>query len=93
MRLRALILIALAIVPLANLWLTVERVQLAYAVMGATFMPLLAVTLLILNNQTRWVGERFRNGWPINAVLLLTVLLFAYVGYLQLTGQMISTGG
>jgi len=29
----------------------------------------------------------------INAVLILTVLLFAYVGYLQLTGQMISTGG
>ena len=86
-------LIALAIVPLANLWLTVERVQLAYAVMGATFMPLLAVTLLILNNQRRWVGERFRNGWSINAILVLTVLLFAYVGYLQLTGQMISTGG
>jgi Mn2+/Fe2+ NRAMP family transporter len=86
-------LVALAIVPLANLWLTVERIQLAYAVMGAMFMPLLAVTLLILNNQTRWVGERFRNTWWINAVLILTVLLFAYVGYLQLTGQMISTGG
>ena len=86
-------LVALAIVPLANLWLTVERIQLAYAVMGAMFMPLLAVTLLILNNQTRWVGERFRNGWSVNAVLVLTVLLFAYVGYLQLTGQMISTGG
>ena len=86
-------LIALAIVPLANLWLTVERIQLAYAVMGAMFMPLLAVTLLILNNRTRLVGERFRNSWWINAVLILTVLLFAYVGYLQLTGQMISTGG
>ena len=86
-------LVALAIVPLVNLWLTVERVQLAYAVMGAMFMPLLAVTLLILNNQSRWVGERFRNAWWINAVLILTVLLFAYVGYLQLTGQMISTGG
>ena len=86
-------LVALAIVPLANLWFTVERIQLAYAVMGAMFMPLLAVTLLILNNQARWVGERLRNGWLINAVLVLTVLLFAYVGYLQLTGQMISTGG
>jgi len=85
--------VALAIVPLANLWLTVERIQLAYAVMGAMFMPLLAVTLLILNNQARWVGDRFRNTWWINAVLVVTVLLFAYVGYLQLTGQMISTGG
>jgi Mn2+/Fe2+ NRAMP family transporter len=84
---------AIAVVPLANLWLTVERVQLAYAVMGAMFMPLLAVTLLILNNRTAWVGDRFRNRWWINAVLAATVLLFAYVGYLQLTGQMISTGG
>ncbi len=73
--------------------LVVERVQLAYAVMGAMFMPLLAITLLIMNNRTRWVGERFRSGWAINAVLAVTVLLFAYVGYLQLTGQMISTGG
>jgi hypothetical protein len=56
-------------------------------------MPLLAVTLLILNNQARWVGERFRNSWWLNAVLGMTVLLFAYVGYLQLTGRMISTGG
>ena len=79
--------------PLANLFLTVERIQLAYAVMGAMFMPLLAVTLLILNNQGRWVGERFRNGWGTNLVLIATVFLFAYVGYLQLTGQMISTGG
>lgn len=86
-------LIALALVPLVNLWLTVERIQLAYAVMGAMFMPLLAVTLLILNNQRRWVGERFRSAWWINTVLAFTVLLFAYVGYLQLTGRMISTGG
>jgi Mn2+/Fe2+ NRAMP family transporter len=86
-------LVALAIVPLANLFLTVERIQLAYAVMGAMFMPLLAVTLLVLNNQTRWVGTGFRNAWWINAVLILTVLVFGYVGYLQLTGQMISTGG
>jgi Mn2+/Fe2+ NRAMP family transporter len=84
---------AIAVVPLVNLWLTVERVQLAYAVMGATFMPLLAVTLLILNNRTAWVGERFRNRLWTNAVLVTTVLLFAYVGYLQLTGQMIATGG
>jgi len=80
-------------VPLANLWMSVERVQLAYAVMGAMFMPLLAVTLLLLNGRARWVGTRFKNAPAFNAVLVVTVLLFAYVGYLQLTGQMISTGG
>jgi Mn2+/Fe2+ NRAMP family transporter len=86
-------LVAIALVPLVLLWGTVQSVQLAYAVMGALFMPLLAVTLLILNNQERWVGSRFRSPWWVNAVLVITVLLFAYMGVLQLTGGMPSTGG
>jgi Mn2+/Fe2+ NRAMP family transporter len=86
-------LVAIALVPLAGLFLTVEKIQLAYAVMGAMFMPLLALTLLSMNTQRKWVGERFRNPWWINLTLVATVLLFAYMGYLQLTGKMISTGG
>jgi Mn2+/Fe2+ NRAMP family transporter len=85
-------LVAIAVVPLVSLWLTVERIQLAYAVMGAMFMPLLAVTLLILNNQERWVGK-LRSRWWINAVLIVTVLLFAWMGVLQLGGRMPSFGG
>ena len=79
-------------VPLVTLWLTVERIQLAYAVMGALFMPLLALTLLILNTQSRFVGERFRSGWLINAILVVTLVLFAYMGFLQLGGRMPSFG-
>ena len=83
---------AIAIVPLGLLWFTVQSVQLAYAVMGALFMPLLAVTLLILNNQERWMGK-LRSRWWVNAVLVVTLLLFAYIGLLQLLGRMPSTGG
>jgi Mn2+/Fe2+ NRAMP family transporter len=86
-------LIAIAVVPLAGLFLTVEKIQLAYAVMGALFMPMLALTLLSMNTRPGWVGARFRNPWWINLTLVATVLLFAYMGYLQLTGKMISTGG
>jgi len=86
-------LIAISFVPMVLLWLTVERVQLTYAVMGAVFMPLLAVTLLILNNDQRWVGTQFRNRVWINIVLAITVLLFAYIGILQLRGGMPSLGG
>ena len=50
---------AIALVPLALLWVSVERIQVAYAVMGALFMPLLALTLLIMNNRVRWVGRSF----------------------------------
>ena len=86
-------LVAISIVPLVLLWLAGESVQLAYAVMGAMFMPLLALTLLIMNNRERWVGGRFLSGWFTNAVLVITLLLFAYMGVLQLTGRMPSTGG
>jgi Mn2+/Fe2+ NRAMP family transporter len=86
-------LFAIAIVPTITLWLTVERVQLAYAVMGAMFMPLLAVTLLILNTRERWVGSWFRSRWWVNATLVIIVLLFAYIGVQQLRGVLPSTGG
>jgi len=86
-------LIAIAIVPMITLWLTVERIQLAYAVMGAMFMPLLAITLLILNTKERWVGSSFRSKWWINTMLVIIVLLFAYIGVQQLRGVLPSTGG
>lgn len=86
-------LVGIAIVPMITLWLTVERIQLAYAVMGAMFMPLLAVTLLILNTKKRWVGSTFRSRWWINVVLVIIVLLFAYIGVQQLRGVLPSTGG
>lgn len=72
-------LVALALVPLPMLWAPLQRAQLAYAVMGALFMPLLAVTLLWMNNRRAWVGE-LRNGWLINAALVATLLLFLLVG-------------
>jgi hypothetical protein len=39
----------------------------------------LAVTLLIMNNRRRWVGD-LRNGWIVNAVLIATLLVFSYLG-------------
>lgn len=86
-------LIAISIVPLVSLLGTVEIIQLAYAVMGALFMPLLAITLLILNNRQALVGERFRSAWWINVVLIVTIVAFVYMGVRQLQGTMPSFGG
>ena len=79
-------LIGIAIVPLVLLWFSVQRIQLAYAVMGALFMPLLALTLLIMNNRETWVGGNFRNRWFVNPALVVTLLFFTYIGIRQLTG-------
>jgi Mn2+/Fe2+ NRAMP family transporter len=72
-------LIGLAVFSLPVLFLSVKQAQLAYAVLGSLFMPLLALTLLILNNRSDWVGERFRNGWAANAVLGFTLLFFGWI--------------
>jgi len=69
-------LLALGIVPLSSLWLRFEVIQLAYALIGAFFMPMLAITLFLLNNRVQWVGRTYRNGFVINALLILTLLFF-----------------
>jgi Mn2+/Fe2+ NRAMP family transporter len=72
-------LVLIALVPLPLLWLSVERAQLIYAVLGSLFMPLLALTLLLMNNRERWVGKGLRNGWVTNVVLVATLLFFSYI--------------
>lgn len=81
-------LIALALVPLPILFVSLQRAQLAYAVLGAFFMPLLALTLLVLNNRPDWVGERFRNGVVANLVLVLTLVFFAWIGLREATERL-----
>jgi Mn2+/Fe2+ NRAMP family transporter len=73
-------LIALATLPVLTLWLNVQSVQLVYAVMGSLFLPLLALTLLLLNNRKAWVGRRFSYGPGTNFVLAATLAFFTYIG-------------
>lgn len=79
-------LLALAVLPLSLLWFKVQEVQLVYGIVGALFMPFVALTLLILNNRVRLVGPEFRNGWLVNALLALTLAFFAYVGAKEVIG-------
>lgn len=74
---------ALALAPLPLLLGTVRTVQLVYTVLGALFMPLLAATLLVLNNRAALVG-RHRNGALTNALLVATLALFVVVGWDEL---------
>jgi Mn2+/Fe2+ NRAMP family transporter len=72
-------LLGITFIPLVWLWLPVKQIQLAYATIGAWFMPLLALTLLIMNNRVQWVGESFRSRLLLNAGLIVTVLMFVYL--------------
>ncbi|MCI0706671.1 MAG: Nramp family divalent metal transporter [Ignavibacteriae bacterium] len=55
----------------------------AYAVVGAFFMPFLAGTLLYLNNSKQWVNE-LKNRRVINALLILSLLLFGYLAITEI---------
>jgi Mn2+/Fe2+ NRAMP family transporter len=73
-------LLFLATVPLLLLHWPVQQLQLAFGITGATLLPLLALTLLLMNNRREWVGAEFRTGILLNAVLVVALLFFLYVG-------------
>ena len=81
-------LLAIAFVPMLGLFFGFREIQRIYAVFGALFVPLLAVTLLLLNGRSDWVGHRFRNRPLTTALLTGTVVLFLYFGYRQLRAQL-----
>jgi len=74
---------ALALVPLLAVapgsdFSTVQKI---YSIIGAFFMPLLALVLLILNGRAAWVGTAHRNKLPTVIVLTVTLLFFGWIGY------------
>lgn len=49
-----------------------------YSVAGAFFMPFLAALLIYMNNRRDWLAA-YRNGYMMNALLLVAILLFSYL--------------
>ncbi len=47
-------------------------------------MPMLAMTLLILNGRARWVGEVYKNRPLTSTVLVLILLFFLMAGWLTI---------
>lgn len=70
----------LATVPLILLRYPVQQLQLIFGITGAMLLPMLALTLLVMNNRVAWVGKDFRATWFLNVVLIAALLFFAFVG-------------
>ena len=75
-----LYLAAMATLPLLLVRWPVEHLQLAFGLTGALLLPLLALTLLIMNNREAWVGKEFRTGLALNLILAAALAFFAVVG-------------
>ena len=80
--------VVIATVPLILLGTSVREIQLAYGVLGSLFLPLLALTLLIMNNRRRWVGSDFLSPVWINVLLASALAFFSYVGGSAIWGRL-----
>ena len=79
---------AIATVPAVGLWIfDFKTAMKVYAVVGAFFIPLLAVVLLILNGNEKLVGRRFRNSKLTAVLLALTLIVFLLAGYLSIRSR------
>ncbi len=74
----------IATVPMIGLWIGFANMQKFYAVVGALFIPMLALVLLLLNGRAKWVGEANRNRPLTSAILMVIVLFFLMAGWLTI---------
>ena len=74
----------IAIVPVVGLFYDFELVQKLNSIYGAIVMPMIALTVLLLNGRSAWVGS-LKNR-PVTVVFLLGVLgFFLFIGLPALT--------
>jgi len=69
-------LFALALIPMLGLMMDFKQVQQFYGIVGAAFLPLLAIALLIMNSRREWLGK-YVNRWLSQALLSATVIFFS----------------
>ena len=77
-RIYRVFLLLLATVPMLQVGIGFAAVQKAYAVLGAFFLPMLAVVLLVLNGRSTLVGARRNSPWTVT-LLICVLAFFAWV--------------
>ncbi len=79
---------ALALIPISGLFLfDFSSAMKINGIVGALFIPMLAIVLLILNGNATWVGHGNRNT-PLTAVLLIaTLVVFLIAGGFQIVNS------
>ena len=74
-------LFAIGIIPMLGLVVSFQEIQKLYAVVGAAFIPLVTLGLLIMNSRADWVGEEFKNRRVTDTVLLLVLGFFGWIAW------------
>jgi Mn2+/Fe2+ NRAMP family transporter len=79
--------LALATVPAIGLWYEFVEVQKLYSIVGAFFVPILAIALLALNSR-KDLPRPARNSWLAIGVLVAAILFFAVAGVYETVNQL-----
>lgn len=78
-------LVAIATIPIVGLlFVNFKSAMQINGVVGALFIPMLSLALIILNGRPSLVG-RFRNSTTTTVLLFVTLVFFLYVGGLQVS--------
>lgn len=77
-------LIALTFIPMLGLFMSFKEVQQLYGIIGAMFLPLLAIALLFMNNKYQWLGKH-KNHLLSQIVLISTILFFGTMMWIKWT--------
>jgi Mn2+/Fe2+ NRAMP family transporter len=78
-------LIALATVPALGLVVPFEQVQKLYAIIGAAFVPLLAIGLLLMNTREKLIGAELKNRALATVALVATLGFFTWAAVMRFT--------
>ena len=80
-------LVAIATVPAVGLFVSFSRIQLAYAVVGAAFMPILAIALLFINGSRKRIGEAGLNSMLATVSLVAVIAFFIWAGAYEIADK------
>jgi Mn2+/Fe2+ NRAMP family transporter len=80
-------LISIATIPTVGLFISFSRIQLAYAVVGAAFMPILAIALLFLNGSRKRIGEAGLNSMLATMSLVAFIAFFIWAGVYEIADK------
>lgn len=79
--------LALAVIPMVSLWYSFVQMQKWYAIIGAMFVPLLGLVLLLLGGRRDLLGQH-ANGWLVQAALVVALAFFAIAGAFEAVEQL-----
>lgn len=82
-------LLALALIPISGLFLfNFSYAMKINGMVGAIFIPMLSIALLVLNGRKKLVGPQNANSYFINALLVLTLAVFLVAAFFQISNSL-----